>query len=330
MIRWGILSTANIAIRRLIPALQAAENCDVTALASRSPSKARDIAKRFNIPHVFDSYEDMLQSDDIDAIYIPLPTSYHVEWTIKAANAGKHVLCEKPVALHADQINALIAARDTNNVIVSEAFMVTYHPQWHKVQALLRNGAIGTLQHVNASFSYFNVDPANMRNQLDLGGGCLPDIGCYPIVATRFATGLEPRKTTANVQRDATFKTDIHATCLIDFDAFQMSMFVSTQTAWRQSICFQGDTGYIEVLAPFNSDPGKSVVVNLYAHGNDEPVVFTFSGINQYQLQAEEFARCVMAGQAKDTLFSLEDSQKNQALIDAIYASGESGRWEDV
>ncbi len=202
MLRFGIISTAKIAQDHVIPAIQDARNCVVSAIASRDHAKARAVADRFSVPHAFGSYEEMLASDVIDAVYIPLPTSQHVEWTIKAANAGKHVLCEKPIALKAEEIDAIIAARDDNGVVVSEAFMVTYSPVWAKVKELLASGAIGTLKHVQGAFSYFNRDPGNMRNIPELGGGALPDIGVYPTIVTRFATGAEPKRVQASVERD--------------------------------------------------------------------------------------------------------------------------------
>ncbi|MBW8302014.1 MAG: Gfo/Idh/MocA family oxidoreductase, partial [Hydrogenophaga sp.] len=183
MLRFGILSTAKIGRDLVVPAMQDAENCVVTAIASRDVSKARAMADRFSVPHAFGSYEEMLASDAIDAVYIPLPTAQHVEWTIRAADAGKHVLCEKPIALKASDIDQLIAARDRNGVLVSEAFMVTYTPVWRKVRALLSEGAIGRLRHVQGVFTYFNRDPGNMRNIPELGGGGLPDIGVYPTIA---------------------------------------------------------------------------------------------------------------------------------------------------
>ncbi len=192
MFRWGILSTAKIGREQLIPAIVDAENGVLSAIASRDVKKARALAERFGAQHAFGSYEAMLASDKIDGVYIPLPTSQHVEWAEKAANAGKHVLVEKPLALDARDIGRLIKLRDKKKVLISEAFMVTYHPQWIKVRELVQSGAIGTLRYVQGAFTYFNVDPKNMRNILSLGGGALPDIGVYPTVSTRFVTGKEP------------------------------------------------------------------------------------------------------------------------------------------
>ena len=251
--RWGVLSTAKIARIQLLPAMQDATNGAVTAIASRDASRARDLADRFGAAHAFGSYDDLLQSDEVDGVYIPLPTSQHVEWSLKAARAGKHVLCEKPIALKAEQIDDLIAARDREGVIISEAFMVHYHPQWTKVRELIADGAIGRLRHVEGTFCYHNLDPENMRNQVELGGGALPDIGVYPTVTTRLATGAEPLRVQAQVDRDPTFGTDSYANVRADFGTFDLNFYVSTQLALRQHMLFHGEQGYIDVAAPFNA-----------------------------------------------------------------------------
>lgn len=332
MLRWGILSTARIGWEHVIPAIVDSDNGIVAAIASRSEDKAKALTQRFGVPRSFGSYEAMLESDAVDAVYIPLPTSQHVEWAIKAADAGKHVLCEKPIALHADEIDEIIDARDRNKVLVSEAFMVTYHPQWHKVRSLITEGAIGTLHHVQSAFTYFNKDASNMRNILELGGGALPDIGVYPTVTTRFATGMEPQRVSAKVVRDKTFKTDIYSTSQIDFGTFDMSMYISTQMALRQEIAFHGDRGWIEVAAPFNAGLYDADVVTLHDTDHELTQNFRFAGINQYRLEVEAFARAVAVTdlQGDEEIFSLESSKLNQKLIDAIFRAGESGRWEHV
>jgi predicted dehydrogenase len=329
MLRWGILSTANIGVEHVIPATLNAENGIVSAIASRNLERAQQIAQQFAIPHAYGSYEELLASDEIDAVYIPLVTSQHVEWSIKAATAGKHVLCEKPIALHASEIDAIVEARDKNNVLVSEAFMVSYHPQWLKIRSLIAEGAIGTLKHVQGAFTYFNKDAANMRNIQELGGGALPDIGVYPTITTRFATQAEPIRATATVERDPKFGTDTYASCRADFGSFELSMYVSTQMALRQEMAFHGDKGWIEVTAPFNAGLYDADVITLHNVDHEEAQSFRFSGVNQYTLQAEAFARAIETGDHSE-IFSLEDSIKNQKLIDAIYKSGESGSWEAV
>lgn len=329
MLRFGILSTAKIGRELVVPAMQDAENCVVTAIASRDLSKARAMADRFSVPHAFGSYEDMLASDTIDAVYIPLPTAQHVEWTIRAADAGKHVLCEKPIALKASDIDQLIAARDRNGVLVSEAFMVTYTPVWRKVRALLAEGAIGRLRHVQGVFTYFNRDPGNTRNIPELGGGGLPDIGVYPAIATRFATGTEPLKVQAVVERDAEFGTDIYSSVKADFGTFELSFYVSTQMANRQSMVFHGTEGFIEVRSPFNADRWGAEEVELSNQSHNQSQVFRFQDSRQYRREAEAFARAALGGDRSEVV-SLESSRANQRFIDAIYRAGEKDGWETV
>ncbi|WP_339765576.1 Gfo/Idh/MocA family oxidoreductase [uncultured Hoeflea sp.] len=328
MFRWGILSTAKIGRDHVIPQLQDSENGVVTAIASRDHARARAVADRFGVPLAFASYEELLASDQVDGIYIPLPTSQHIEWAIKAAQAGKHVLCEKPISLHAGEIAPLIAARDANKVLVSEAFMVTYHPQWHKVRALISEGAIGRLRHVQGAFSYYNTDPSNMRNDASLGGGGLPDIGVYPTVATRFSTGKEPLRVQSTVEMDPDFGTDRYASVKAEFDGFEMSFYCSTQMAARQLMVFHGDDGYIEVTCPFNSGDYGHPTVIVDSRGHDQATTFRFGGVRQYRLQAEAFAR--KAGGSDDEVFPLEDSVRNQKFIDAVYRAAKHDGWETV
>lgn len=328
MLRFGILSTAKIGRELVVPAIQDAENCVVTAIASRDLSKARAMADRFSVPHAFGSYEEMLASDLIDAVYIPLPTSQHVEWTVKAANAGKHVLCEKPIALKAEEIDSLIAARDRNKVLISEAFMVTYSPVWRKVRELLKDGAIGKLRHVQGAFTYFNRDPGNMRNIPELGGGGLPDIGVYPTITTRFATGKEAIRVQASTDRDPEFGTDIYSSVRADFGDFELSFYISTQLAARQVMVFHGDKGFIEVKSPFNADRYGAEEIELTNQNHSQSQYFRFQDARQYKLEAEAFSRAAK-GEADDVV-PLESSVKNQKLIDAIYRASEKDGWESV
>lgn len=328
MLRFGILSTAKIARDLVIPAIQDAENCVVSAIASRDVVKARAVADRFSVPHAFGSYDELLASDLIDAVYIPLPTSQHVEWAIKAANAGKHVLCEKPIALKAEEIDQVIAARDRNKVVVSEAFMVTYAPVWRKVRALLSEGAIGRLRHVQGAFTYFNRDPANMRNVPELGGGGLPDIGVYPTITTRFATGKEPLRVQAVTERDPVFGTDIYSSVKAEFDGFELSFYVSTQMANRQIMVFHGTDGFIEVRSPFNADRWGPEEIELTNQSHNLSQVFRFQDSRQYRCEAEAFARAA-AGEPEE-IVTLENSRANQRFIDAIYRASEKDGWETV
>lgn len=324
MLKFGIMSTAKIAREHLIPAIQQAEGACLEGIASRNAARARKLADHVNAPQSFGSYEEMLASPDIDAVYIPLPTSQHIEWAHKAAIAGKHVLVEKPLALKAADINKLIRARDKAGVVVSEAFMVTYHPQWLKVRELLKKGTIGTLRRIDASFSYFNKDAGNMRNQVELGGGALPDIGVYPTVCARFATGMEPLHATASVEFDPDFKTDRYASVQLGFEGVDMSFYVSTQMANRQTMVFHGDKGFIELSAPFNSNLYEGDEVRVHNARHDETRVYRFTGVNQYRFEVEAFCRA--AAGKKQPVFTLEQSVLNQKVIDAIYKSGKSGR----
>ena len=328
MLRFGIISTAKIGRDAVVPAIQDAENCVVAAVASRDLARARDMADRFSAPHAFGSYEEMLASDKIDAVYIPLPTSQHVEWAIKAADAGKHVLCEKPIALNAAEIDSLIAARDRNKVLISEAFMVTYAPVWRKVRSLIAEGAIGKLRHVQGVFTYFNRDPGNMRNIPELGGGGLPDIGVYPTISTRFSTGKEPLRIQAVTERDPEFGTDIYSSVKADFGDFELSFYISTQMANRQLMVFHGTEGFIEVKSPFNADRWGPEEIELSNRGHNQSTIFRFQDSRQYRKQAEAFARAAKGEQ--EEIVTLENSRLNQKVIDAIYRASEKDGWEPV
>lgn len=328
MLRFGIISTAKIGRELVVPAIQDAENCVVTAVASRDLANARAMADRFSVPHAFGSYEEMLVSDTIDAVYIPLPTSQHVEWTIRAADAGKHVLCEKPIALNAGEIDELIAARDRNKVLITEAYMVTYAPVWRKVRSLLAEGAIGTLRHVQGAFTYFNRDPGNMRNIPALGGGGLPDIGVYPTISTRFVTGKEPLRIQARTDRDPEFGTDIYSSVKADFGSFEQTFYISTQMAARQVMVFHGDQGFIEVKSPFNADRYGAEEVELTNQSHSQSQLFRFQDSRQYKCEVEAFARA--AAGLDEEIVTLENSKLNQKVIDAIYKASEKDGWQTV
>ena len=328
MFRWGVLSTAKIGREQLLPAIVDSENGVLSAIASRDLSKAKALGERFGARHAFGSYEELLASKEVDGVYIPLPTSQHVEWTAKAIEAGKHVLVEKPLALDAKDIPPLIKLRDEKKVLVCEAFMVVYHPQWIKVRDLIAGGAIGRLRHVQGAFSYYNVDPNNMRNQLDLGGGALPDIGVYPTVSTRFSTGKEPLRVQATIERDKNFGTDIYSSIRADFGDFELSFYLSTQMAARQVMVFHGEKGFIEVFGPFNAGLYEHHRIELHNQNHTEAQVFRFPGTQQYRLECEAFVRAAQGG--KDRVFTLEESVLNQKVIDAIFRAGDKDGWETV
>lgn len=328
MFRWGVLSTAKIGREQVLPAIADSANGVLTAVASRDVAKARALADRFGAPHAFGSYDELLASPHVDGVYIPVPTSQHVEWTARAIEAKKHVLVEKPLALDAKDIAPLIALRDRHKVLVCEAFMVIYHPQWIKVRELIAGGAIGRLRQVQGCFTYYNVDPANMRNQLDLGGGGLLDIGVYPVVSTRFSADREPLRVQATIERDKTFGTDVYSSVRADFGYFELSFYVSTQMAGRQSMVFHGDKGFIEVASPFNAGVYDHHRVELHNQNHAEAQIFRFPGVQQYKLEAEAFVRAALGG--GDRVFTLEESVLNQKVIDAIFRAGDKDGWETV
>jgi len=337
MLRIGVLSTAKIGVQFVLPAIQQSGHATLAGIASRDSGRAKKLANSLKVALSFGSYEAMLESDAIDAVYIPLPTAHHVEWSLKAAAAGKHVLCEKPIALNARDINKLIKARDKHNIVMTEAFMVSYHPQWLKVRELITKGRIGELRHVQGSFAYFNVDPNNMRNRPELGGGVLPDIGVYPVVTTRFASGTEPTRIQATVDIDPAFNTDRHASVKAEFPGFELSFYVSTQMAQRQQMVFHGTDGFIEVNAPFNSNVYEGSEVKLHNAKHSEYRSFHFASVNQYVYQIDAFAQAVKKAMRATksakapAVFSLEDSLQNQRVIDAIYASGKkNGAWKNI
>jgi predicted dehydrogenase len=328
MFRWGILSTARIGRDLVVPAILDSENGVVAAIASRDAGRAEGMAARFGAARVFSSYEALLESPDVDGVYIPLPTSQHVEWTLRAAEAGKHVLCEKPIALRAGDVDALIAARDRNGVLISEAFMVTYASPWRRVRALLAEGRIGRLRQVQGAFSYWNRDAGDLRNRPELGGGGLPDIGVYPTVTTRFATGAEPLRVQASLERDPDFGTDVWASVRADFGTFELSFYVSTQLAARQSMVFHGDDGFIELRSPFNTNRWGAEEIEITDRAHTHSTVERFQDDRQYRREVEAFVTAATGGAAE--VFTLEQSRANQKVIDAVYRAGDHDRWEPV
>ncbi|HEU4389331.1 MAG TPA: Gfo/Idh/MocA family oxidoreductase, partial [Blastocatellia bacterium] len=255
-IRWGILGTARIGTRKVIPAMQRGVYCEVLAIASRDLKKARAEAGRLSIPRAYGSYGELLADPDIDAIYNPLPNHLHVPWSMEAIAAGKHVLCEKPIALSSTEAESLVeAARRRPQIKVMEAFMYRHHPQWQRAKELVSAGAIGKLRVVNSFFSYYNDDPGDVRNIAEIGGGGLMDIGCYCISFARLLFGGEPRRVCGVVDYDPKFKTDRLASALLDFDEGTASFTCSTQLASYQRAQIFGTAGRIEIEIPVNAPP---------------------------------------------------------------------------
>lgn len=322
-IRWGIMGCARIAEKALIPAIIADPDARLTAIAGSDGAKAANWADRFGAARSHAGYAALLDDPEVEAVYIPLVTAAHVPWTLKALAAGKHVLCEKPIALDAGQIDDLIAARDRSGLVAGEAFMVAHHPQWAQVRAWIDSGAIGSLRQVQGAFAYRNLDPANMRNRADLGGGALLDIGVYPMVTTRLATGAEPLTARATVIRDPAFGTDAFASATLAFPGFELSFYVSTQMALRQSMVFHGETGMITLSAPFNAGSYDAAEARLDTVDRTGAETRRWPGVDQYRLMVEQFGRAV---RGKEPLaFTLEASKANQAAIDAVFAAGARG-----
>ena len=325
MFKWGVLSTAKIAREQLLPAIAESENGVVHGIASRNLDRARVLADQVGAPMAYGSYQELLDDPDIDGVYIPLPNPDHIPWSIRAAQAGKHVLVEKPVAMKADDIAPLIAARDKAGVIVAEAYMVHYHPQWHAVRDLIAADEIGELRMVQGAFTYYNMDANNTRNQADLGGGGLPDIGVYPTVTTRIATGKEPIRIRSEVQISEEFGTDTFANATIQFDGFTLSFYCSTQMALHQSMVFHGTKGKITLTAPFNANLYDAAKVQVYRDDTETTEEILFRGVNQYKLQVEAFVEAAQGG--GNRVFTLENSVHNQRVIDAIYSSNLEDDW---
>src|ERR1035438_10168558 len=247
-VKWGVLGAASIAVRKVIPGMQAGQHSEVLAIASRDLEKGRKAAEKLGIAKTYGSYEELLADAEIEAVYVPLPNHLHVPWSIKDAEAGKHVLCDK----------TLRAVRDRTGVKIGEAFMVKTHPQWLRTRELIRAGRIGELKAVLGAFSYFNRDVANVRNVVEWGGGGIMDIGCYPIVTSRFIFGDEPTRVSALVERDPEFKTDRVASAILDFPSGQAAFVCSTQMVPYQRMQFLGTKGRIEIEIPFNAPPDKA------------------------------------------------------------------------
>lgn len=330
-LRFGILSTAGIGTRRVIPGMQQGTLTSVDAICSRDLSRAQQVAQEFNIPRAYGSYEELLDDPDIDAIYNPLPNHLHVPWTIKAAEAGKHVLCEKPIALTAEEAQKLLVVRDRTGVTIAEAFMVLTHPQWIRTRELINDGRIGELRSVAGFFSYYNVKPENIRNKVEWGGGGLMDIGCYLILAARYAFGRQPARGIAAIERDPNWHTDRLTSAILDFGGPQAVFTCSTQQAPFQRLFFFGTRGRIEMEVPVNPEatrPSRILIddaTDLYGGGQS---VETFPPCDQYTLQGDAFARAVFEGEPVP--MSIEAASDNMSVIDALFRSATSGKWENV
>ncbi|MGA2252480.1 Gfo/Idh/MocA family protein [Terracidiphilus sp.] len=327
-IRWGVLSTAKIGVKKVIPGMQAGEFCEVTAIASRDAVTAREAANELGIAKAYGSYEELLADPEIDAIYNPLPNQLHVPWTAKAAEAGKHVLCEKPLSLTVAEAESLLAIRARTRVKIGEAFMIRSYTQWLRVAELIHSDRIGTLRAVNAHFSYFNADATNIRNHVESGGGALYDIGCYCIQAARVGFGELPRRVVGLIERDPNFGTDRLTSAVIDFAGGQAIFTSSTQLVPYQRVQFFGTKGRIEMEIPFNAPKDRPTRIFIDETGElfgSGIVTEEFPVADQYTMQGDAFSRAILDD--REVPVPLEDAIANMKVIEAIFESAKTSSW---
>lgn len=323
-IRWGVLGVSKFAREKVIPAMRGCQHAEIAAIASRDGGRAREAAERLGIPIAYGSYEELLADPGIGVIYNPLPNHLHVPWSIRAAEAGKHVLCEKPVAMNAAECALLLEARGRCGVVIAEAFMVAVHPQWLRAREITQSGEIGAVRSIITAFSYFNRDAANVRNVPEYGGGALMDIGCYAIFTSRFILGEEPESVQASIRNDAEFQVDILTSGILRFPSADSIFTCGARHSYYQRSQIIGEQGRIEIEIPFNAPPGKPSRIFVEAGGalrTEE-----FPACNQYTIQGDLFSLAVRHGGAPPV--PLESSLANMAAIDALFRSAASGRAE--
>jgi predicted dehydrogenase len=330
-VRWGVLSTAAIGVKKVIPGMQLGQYSEVTAIASRDLGRAKAAAAGLGIAKAYGSYEELLTDPDIDAIYNPLPNQLHVPWTAKAAEAGKHVLCEKPLSLTVAKAESLLEVRSRTGVKIGEAFMIRSFTQWLRLQELLRAGRIGELRAVTAFFSYFNADPTNIRNMVETGGGALYDIGCYCIQSARTGFGTQPTRVVGLIERDPALGTDRLTSALMDFPGGHATFTCSTQTIPYQRVHFVGTKGRIEIEIPFNAPKDRPTRLFIDETGDifgAGIVTEEFPTADQYTMQGDAFSKAIL--EDGEVPVPLEDGIANMAVIEAIFSSAETGGWVKV
>ncbi|MGD8794180.1 MAG: Gfo/Idh/MocA family oxidoreductase [Anaerolineae bacterium] len=323
-VRWGVLGTAKIALENVIPAMQAGEYCQIEAIASRDMARAKEAARWLGIPRAYGSYEALLDDGEIDAVYIPLPNHLHVPWSLNALEAGKHVLCEKPIGLSAAEAQQLlIASEDRPQLKAMEAFMYRFHPQWRRAHQIVTEGGVGELQAIQSFFAYHNVDPDNIRNQPDIGGGALMDIGCYCVSLSRWLFGAEPERVLGMIEYDPEFGTDRLTSGLLDFGRGRATFTCATQLSEYQRVNVVGDEGRVEIEIPFNAPPDRSC--RIWHHRGEEVEEIAFEAVNQYTLQGDRFSQAILEDGEVPT--PLEDGVANMSVIEAVVRSAREGGW---
>jgi predicted dehydrogenase len=328
-VRWGVLGAARIALEKVIPAMERGRFSTVLAIASRDRAKARQAARRLGVERAYGSYEELLADPDVEAVYNPLPNHLHVPWSVRAMEAGKHVLCEKPVALDRKEAALLLAARRRTGKLIQEAFMVRAHPQWLGARELVREGAIGELRAIQGFFSYTNRDPRDVRNIPEIGGGGLLDIGCYPVTLSRFLFEAEPRRVLGLIERDPDLGIDRLSSAILDFQRGQATFTVSTQLVPYQRMHILGTAGRLEVEIPFNAPRDRPSRIFL-DDGSDLRGKgirkIAFATCDQFTIQGDIFSRAILDGGPAPV--PIEDAVHNMAVLDAIFRSARTGRWE--
>ena len=323
-IRWGVLSTANIGLEKVIPAMQQGEYCEMAVIASQSLERAKGAAAQLGIAKAYGSYEELLADTEIDAVYIPLPNHLHVPWSIKALKAGKHVLCEKPIGLKTAEAEDLLKeAQKYPELKVMEAFMYRHHPQWQRAKQLVTEGKIGDLRTIHSFFSYYNADPENIRNMANIGGGGLMDIGCYCISLARFIFGSEPQRVLGKLEYDPKFKTDQLCSGILDFGEGSSTFTCSTQLTPYQRVNIYGTEGRIEIDIPFNAPPDVPCRMRLQSGDQLDEIVFEIC--DQYTIQGDLFSLAVLNDTEVPT--PLEDAIANMKVLDAVIHSSDCGSW---
>ena len=326
-IRWGVLSTANIGMKQVIPAMQASQYCEIVAISSRDQERADAAAEQLGIPRAYGDYEALLTDPDVEAIYNPLPNHLHVPWTIAALEAGKHVLCEKPIALNSAEAQTLLdASKQYPQLKVMEAFMYRFHPQWDKVRELVENGSLGELKTIHTFFSYYNDDPADVRNQVGIGGGGLLDIGCYAINVPRYIYGIEPQRVLGMIETDPAFYVDRMTSAMMEFKEGTATFTVGTQLSYFQRVDLIGTDGRLVVEIPFNPPPDKPAHLWLHRDGKARELIVPIA--NQYTLQGDAFSRSILDDTPVPT--PLEDAVANMKVIDALFQSAQTGKWIEL
>lgn len=326
-LQWGVLGVAKIATEKVIPAMQRGTLTEIAGIASRGMERARQAAEKLGIAKAYGGYQELLEDPEIDAVYIPLPNHLHVPWSLRALEAGKHVLCEKPLAPSAAAAAQLLeACAGYPRQLVMEAFMYRFHPQWTKARELARDGTIGELKLIQSHFSYFNRDPANIRNIFEMGGGGLLDIGCYPVSVARFIFDREPDRVVARIEPDPTFGVDRLASAILDFGSCAATFTCGTQIAPYQRVHIHGEKGRIEIEIPFNAPPDRAC--RYWVQRGEGSEEFRLGVCDQYTIQGDLFSKAVRDKSPPPT--PLSDAVANLRVLDALVESARTGEWQRV